>query len=460
MVILYQIHEKSAVTIFLCKDSFLSDLNQFSASGKFWIACSGGMDSSVLLHLFYSNKNKIDQDMEIIYINHGLQEEANDWAVFCEKQSLQYDIPFTQLQVIEVCPKGSSVEAWAREKRYSLIEEVMNKNDVLFTAHHQDDQVETFFLQALRGAGPRGLASMPLVKKYAKALHARPLLKYSRSELKRYAEENNIIWKNDKSNLDVRYDRNYFRHKIMPVIEERWPAYRETINRLINHQKESRMLLDEVAKDDINLAQHKNMMSLDLDVIQNLSIERQKNLIFLWLKELNLNSPGSKNIDQIISDIIYSATEKSPCVNWENVEVRRYKNLLYAFKMMSEHDVNVEYTWKLENILDISDETLVAKSECGKGISKLKTENADFVIRYRQGGEKIHPDNLSHSKTVKQLFQEQSVLPWLRDRIPLIYINSELAVIPGFCIDKSYSADKNESSWDIHWSGYENVIQQ
>jgi tRNA(Ile)-lysidine synthase len=453
--------KKPAATIFLCKDSFLSDLNQFSASsGKFWIACSGGMDSSVLLHLFYSNKNKIDQDMEVIYVNHGLQEESDDWAVFCEKQSLQYDIPFTQLQITEICPKGSSVEAWAREKRYSLIEEVMNQYDVLFTAHHQDDQVETFFLQALRGAGPRGLVSMPLVKKYAKSLHARPLLKYSRSELKHYAEENNIIWQDDKSNFDLRYDRNYFRHKIVPIIEERWPAYRETINRLISHQKESKELLDEVAKDDIKLVQHKNMMSLELDIIQNLSIERQKNIIFVWLRELNLNPPGSKNIEQIISDIIYSSTDKSPRVNWGNVEVRRYKNLLYASKIMIGHDANIEYTWKPENILNILDETLVAKSECGKGISKLKTENADFVVRYRQGGEKIHPDNLSHSKTVKQLFQEQSVLPWLRDRIPLIYINGKLAVIPGFCIDKSYSADKNESSWDIHWSGYENVIQQ
>ncbi len=452
--------KKSAATTSLSKESFLSDLNQFSTSEKFWIACSGGMDSSVLLHLFYSSKNKINQDIEVIYVNHGLQEEANDWAVFCEKQSLQYDIPFIQLQVTEGCPKGSSVEAWAREKRYSLIEDVMNKNDVLFTAHHQDDQVETFFLQALRGAGPRGLASMPLVKKYAKALHARPLLKYSRSDLKHYAEENNIIWQNDKSNLDVRYDRNYFRHKLIPVIEQRWPAYKETISRLIKNQNESRILLDEIAKDDIKLAQHKNTRSLDLDVVQKLSTERQKNLIFVWLKEMNLNSPGSKNIDQIVSDIIYSATDKSPCVNWESVEVRRYKNLLYASEMISEHNVNIEYTWKPENVLNISDETLIAISEYGKGISKLKTENADFVVRYRQGGEKIRPDNLSHSKTVKQLFQEESVLPWLRDRIPLIYINGDLAVIPGFCIDENYSADKNESSWDIHWSGYENVVQQ
>lgn len=449
----------SASTKPLCNDSFLSDLNQFANAKKFWIACSGGMDSIVLLHLFYSIKNKISQDIEVLYVNHGLQKEADDWAEFCKGQCQQYEIPFAQLQITESCPKGESIEAWAREKRYALIDKVMSKNDVLFTAHHQDDQVETFFLQALRGAGPRGLASMPIIKKRENYFHARLLLNYSRDDLKYYAEENKLIWQEDKSNFNSRYDRNYFRHKLAPVIEERWPAYRETINRLIDNQKEYKALLDEVAFSDIKLAQNKNINSLDLDVVKKLSLERQKNIIFVWLKELNLKTPGSRNIEKIISDVIYSTIEQSPCVNWENVEVRRYKNIVYASKKIKEHDTNAEYNWEPETVLNISDETLVAKSELGKGVSKLKMKGADFIVRYRQGGEKIHPSDYSHSTTVKQLFQERAVLPWLRDRIPLIYINGELVVIPGFCIDERYSADKDESSWDIHWSGYESVIQ-
>ena len=457
---LFKHMKKFVPTAFLHKDNFLSDLNQFPASGKFWLAYSGGMDSSVLLHLFYSNKNKINQNIEVVYINHGLQKEANDWGEFCKNQCQQYELPFTQLEIDKDCPKGASVEAWAREERYSLIETVMNENDVLFTAHHQDDQVETFFLQALRGAGPRGLASMPLIKKQANAFHARPLLNYSYDKLKRYAEENELSWCVDKSNSDCRYDRNYFRHEVIPVIEERWPAYRETISRLIKNQSECKALLDEIACSDIKLAQHKGTTSLDLDVIKELSLERQKNLIFVWLKGLNLDSPGSRNVEQIISDVICSTVDKAPCVNWKNVEVRRYKNLLYALETMAKHDINMEYDWKPENVLNILDDTLLAMPERGKGISKLKTKNADFVVRYRQGGEKIHPDNMAQSKTVKQLFQEYSVLPWLRDRIPLIYINGDLAVIPGFCIDKNYSADKDEPSWNIQWSGYENVIQK
>lgn len=452
--------KKSVSTNSLSRYNFISLLSSFPDVEKFWIACSGGMDSSVLLHLFYSNKSQIKQSLEVIYVNHGLQEKSVDWGEFCKKQCQHYEIPFTQLEINEECPKGVSIEEWAREKRYSLIAQTMNKNDVLFTAHHQDDQVETFFLQALRGAGPRGLVSMPSIKKFVNGFHARPLLQFQRSEIQRYANDNDLVWHDDNSNYDTRYDRNYLRHKILPRIEERWPAYRETISRTINHQNEYKSLLDEIAYNDMKLALHKNNMCLSLEIIQKLSFERQKNLVFVWLDELRLDSPGSKHMAQIISDIINSTTDKSPCVNWKDVEVRRYRNLLYASKIMNKHNVKIKFDWDPESPLTILEETLIAKPEIGKGISKANTKNAKFVVRYRQGGEKIHPDNLAHSKTVKQLFQERGVLPWQRDRIPLIYINEKLAVIPGFCVDKNYSAAKDESSWDIQWSGYDKVIQR
>jgi tRNA(Ile)-lysidine synthase len=452
--------KETASTTSLSKDNFLSKINNFPGSRKYWIAFSGGMDSSVLLHLFYLNKDEIKQDIEVLYVNHGLQKESSKWGDFCEEQCRLYGLTFTQLLIKEDCPKGVSVEAWAREKRYSIIEEVMNESDVLFTAHHQDDQVETFFMQALRGAGARGLASMPIVKLVNDVFHSRPLLNYSREILQRFAEENNLIWQDDESNMDCRYDRNYIRHKIIPVVEERWPSYRETISRLINHQQEYKVLLDDLASNDLDHTQHNESMVLDLEKIKCLSDERQKNLILYWLSKSKLDLPGSRNLAQIILDIICSPVDKSPCVTWKNTEVRRYKNLLYASKKTQEHDITVELTWKPEQALNVLNETLTAKPGNGKGISKLKTKDADFVIRYRRGGEKIHPNNMEHLKTVKQLFQEKSVIPWLRDRIPLVYINEKLAVIPGFCVDKSFSANLDEPSWDICWSGFDSVVQK
>jgi len=447
----------SVSTSLLSQYSFDSILNTFPQAKKIWIACSGGMDSCVLLHLIFSNKEKIAQSLEVIYVNHGLQEKSAEWGKFCRTQCDSYDLPFTQLNINDNLPKGESVEAWAREKRYALIAQIMNKGDLLFTAHHQDDQVETFFLQALRGAGPRGLSSMPLFKDIADAIHVRPLLNCRRSELLSYAKANNLSWQEDLSNTETKFDRNYLRNNIIPAFEERWPAYRETICRLVNHQQDCASLMLEVGLEDLKLVSHDNQLSLD--ALRGLSVTRQKNIVFIWLQELQLETPGSKHIEQIISGLINTTSENAPCVNWKNVEIRKYRSYLYASNKIKKDVGSINYDWDLANPLKLMEEVLVAKSEIGTGLSKGKTRGVKISVKYRHGGEKIKPNNNAQSKTVKQLFQERGVLPWVRDRYPLIYVNDTLAVIPGLCVDINYSAKNDEPSWQIEWSGYEKAVQ-
>tara|TARA_R110002072_G_scaffold30092_2_gene94219 strand:+ start:5670 stop:7013 length:1344 start_codon:yes stop_codon:yes gene_type:complete len=432
-------------------------LSTFPEAKKIWIACSGGMDSIALLHLVFSNKEKIGKSLEVVYVNHGLQKESTKWAEFCRTQCKDYALAFSELKINEEIPKGESIEAWAREKRYALIAQIMNNDDLLFTAHHQDDQVETFFLQALRGAGPRGLSSMPRFKNIGNAIHVRPLLNYSREQLLAYANENKLSWQEDLSNADTKFDRNYLRNNVIPAFEKRWPAYRETISRLLKHQQDCKSLMQEVGLEDLKLVSRENM--LILKKIRRLSVSRQKNVIFTWLQKLQLETPGSKHINQIISDLINSTSDNAPCVNWKNVEVRKYRALLYASNKTDKQVDSINYQWDLSFPLKIMNETLVAESKVGKGLSKEKIENAHINVRYREGGEKILPFSHAHSKTVKQLFQERGVLPWVRDRFPLVYVNGSLALIPGVCVDVSYAAKTDEPSWQITWTGYKEAVQ-
>lgn len=438
-----------------------SILDSFPQAKKMWIACSGGMDSCVLLHLIHSHKQKIKQNLElqVVYVNHGLQAEGAKWGEFCKAQSSAYDIPFLQLDISEALPKGISVEAWARDRRYSMIADVMQKDDLLLTAHHQDDQVETFFLQALRGVGPRGLASMPANKVFAKGYHVRPLLNFTRSELFLYANENDLIWNEDPSNSETRYDRNYLRHNILSDIEKQWPAYRKTITRLIKNQQETKTLLSEIGQVDLENTLSNDRCCLRLDKLKKLSLVRQKNLIYSWLHDRRLATPDSKHMNHIISDIVNSASESSPCVNWKDVEIRRYRNLLYICKRKKQELENNSQDWNISEPLYLMGEELVAKSSVGTGLSKEKLKGAKILIRYREGGEKIKPQNRSHSKTLKQLFQERAVLPWMRDSYPLIYVDDSLAAVPGLCIDENYIAKTNEESWELSWSGYTKAVQ-
>jgi tRNA(Ile)-lysidine synthase len=215
--------------------------------------------------------------------------------------------------------------------------------------------------------------------------------------------------------------------------------------------------MNEIGLADLEQASHEN--TLNLEMVKSLSVARQKNIIFTWLQVLQLESPGSKHINQIISDLINSTSDNAPCVNWKNVEVRKYRALLYASNSIDKNIESINYDWDLQTPLKIMGEVLVAKPETGIGLSKVKINNAKISVQHRQGGEKIQPSNTAHSKTVKQLFQERGVLPWLRDRFPLVYVDDNLAAIPGICVNINYSAEKSQASWLIEWSGYDKAVQ-
>lgn len=425
---------------------------------KYWLACSGGLDSCVLLHLFFLNKKRIKQDIGVIYVNHKLQKESKSWGSFCEKLCEIYNIDFLSLEITSLCPSKKSIEEWARDERYRLIKEQLVDNDILLTAHHLDDQVETFFLQALRGSGINGLSCMPYIKPFGSSYHVRPLLNFSRKELLQYAKTYSLDWCEDSSNLDVRFNRNYIRKLILPNIESRWPSYRKTISRLIGHQQELKLLLDEVAKEDINKTCDTKSMGIDISLIRKLSLPRKKNLIMLWIKQQKFKLPSSTHLARIISDIIDSSADKNPYVNWNGVEIRRYKNTMYAIEPFTTNSINKIYKWDLNKPLKLQSGLLEASSVKGGGLIKKSIIGSIVEVRYRKGGERIRPQNQNITKKVKKIFQEKNVLPWCRDKFPLIYINNKLAAIPGVCISEDFYANHNDDAWHIKWTAYNKAL--
>ena len=186
---------------------------------KYYIAYSGGLDSTALLHSMHS----IELPIHAVYVNHHLQKESDDWQHYCEKQCKQWEIPFSVLHAEILKKPQQSLEELARNTRYELLGNLLTDNEALITAHHQDDVVETMLLQLLRGSGPSGLAAMPECKQLTVGLHLRPLLKITREQIKNYAREYQLNWIEDPSNQDNRFDRNYVRNEVMPKLIARWP---------------------------------------------------------------------------------------------------------------------------------------------------------------------------------------------------------------------------------------------
>ena len=438
---------------------FLSDLIQtFPATGRYWIGYSGGIDSHVLLHLINTVKDEIHSGISAVHVDHGISRNSSIWSEHCRQVCNQLGVSFQNIKIDAACPDGESLENWARQQRYTAIANLFDQDDILLMAHNRDDQTETVFLQLLRGAGPRGLASMPVIRRFDKGWLARPLLGYSRQQILDYAESHQLKWIDDETNSDTNYDRNYIRQVVIPVMQRRWPGLSRVISRAARHQSEIIEFLEETAAVDLGNVRRKEINALDMGAMKSFSDTRIKNLITYWLKEQDFPPPGSDHLNHILSDVINSSPDATPCVKWTGTEMRRFKTLLFVQQPLPSHNPAQRFNWAMEKPVELALGTLEAKRQKGRGIAVDTCRDGIVEVRFRRGGERLRPADRKNTHELKKLFQEYGVLPWYRDRIPLLYIRDKLAAVAGLWIDKEFYAGVDQESWQIRWTGAGNIF--
>lgn len=451
----------------LVPSMLLTTLSFIPKNRRLWVAYSGGCDSHVLLHLLHQLQPELDVQLYAVHINHGLSPHADQWAEQCHKICAELDIPLVVLKVDAKPQPGQSPEEAARHARYQAITSQLAVGDYLCTAHHQDDQAETLLLQLLRGAGAKGLAAMGMQSALGHATQLRPLLHLSREEIQGYAEANNFTWVDDHSNSDTRFDRNYLRHEVMPCLKQRWPAAARTLSRSADHCAEAAELLAELAEQDwqqccvekesapnglfpvppepVERQVKTEPLQQRIDVIniaavQSLSLARQKNLLRHWVVRNALPLPSEIKLHHIISDVIGAAEDRMPCVTWPGVEVRRHDGQLHIMSPLIPVDPSIIIPWPdLAKPLQLPDGRILVCEpvEQNPALSALLLSQGKVTIRYRQGGERLQPANSAHHKSLKQIFQEQRIPHWQRDRVPLVYLNEELVAAVGVCLERA-----------------------
>ena len=356
-------------------------------------------------------------------------------------------------------PKGESPESWARSRRYAVLRDLVGAQEILLTAHHKDDQAETLLLQLFRGAGPDGLSAMPVRQIFGKGWHCRPLLEFTRRQLQNYAGENQLGWVEDESNQDAGIDRNYIRLQLLPAIIKQWPGGLETLSRAAKHQAEASALLGHTAEQDLaSINVGAPGITLSIAKLKELPLPRQKNLLRCWLQQLQLPVPDAANIEHIISDVVNSRQQAMPCVSWHGAEVRRYRGYIYAASPLGEHDSEKIVSWDLERRLSVAYGSLKARRGTGNGIRADLCPNNRVEIRYRHGGETIQPAGRTYHHALKKLLQENAVLPWLRNRIPLLYVDGKFAAVPGMWIDAGFVGSDTEECWQLEWEGIDEIF--
>ncbi|WP_369162595.1 tRNA lysidine(34) synthetase TilS [Candidatus Thiodiazotropha sp. LNASS1] len=416
------------------------------------IALSGGLDSCVLLNLLAELRSQLPYDLHAIHVHHGLQRQADSWQTHCERVCQGYDIPLETVRLTLNVNSGESLEAVAREARYRAMAEQMGEGDLLLTAQHLDDQAETLLLQLMRGSGPAGLASMPPLTHFGPGWLARPLLTFSRESLEAYAGHHNLSWQEDPSNRDQRFDRNFIRHQVMPLLRSRWPAAATTLSRAARFSGELLMLVREEAEEDLAKARSKDGDTLSIAALKQLNSVRLRNLLRHWVSATGAPLPSSKKLARIEREAVHGRIDAVPLITWEDWEVRRYRDRLYLCRARVIDLPNQPLIWSNgdELVLPEGLGRLIARPG-EDGISAAHWQNAKVEVRFRHGGERCRLFRQSHHRPLKKLFQEWGVPPWQRSRIPLIFLDGELTAVPGHCVCGPPLARSGEEAIVVEW---------
>ncbi len=405
-------------------------LASLPASESYLIAYSGGLDSTVLLYALAEIANGSECASQAVHVHHALHPQADNWSEHCETVCARLGIPFTMIRVDASAKRGESPEAAARAARYGALRILIEPGTCLLTAHHQDDQAETMLLQLLRGAGPAGLAAMPEVTAFGEGWHARPLLQFTRAELTVYAVARGLHWIDDTGNRSMDFDRNFIRHEIFPTLSSRWPACARTLARAASLQVEASILLGELAHQDLAELAGSRADTLSVNALRTFSKVRQRNAIRHWLLGLRLSLPTQSPLEHVLTDAVNARADCSPLIAWRGVEVRRYRDDLYAMPPLAPHDPNQVLAWDVREPLQIPhlNVTLEASLFESSGITNA-ANRPDITVRFRRGGERCRPRGRLQHHDLKKLLQEAGVPPWERDRIPLVYVGERMVAV-------------------------------
>ncbi len=411
------------------------------------VAYSGGLDSTVLLHAL--RRMPAGLRLRAVHVDHGLSGGSADWAAHCERTCAALGIDCRVMPVDARAARSESPEAAARRARYQAIAAQLGANEILLTAHHADDQLETVLLQLLRGGGLAGAAGMPRLATFASGWQARPLLGYSREALRDWAQRQGLAWLEDPTNLDTRFDRNYLRLAVLPAIRDRWPHASGTIGQAALLIAEAVELIGTVAQAD--LAAVREGLTLPLASLDRLSEPRVRAVLRAWITSSGLPLPSARTLAALRRDLWQAADDRVPCARWLDARVYRYRGRLYAARARAPE--SGARAIAPGQCLDLgADGRLTFEAATGRGVSRARLA-AGFELRPRRGGETFQPVGGAHRRPLRKWLQEHGVLPWLRDRIPLLYAGEELACVGDIGMAARLAAGPDEPSWEIRWTG-------
>jgi tRNA(Ile)-lysidine synthase len=417
------------------------------------VALSGGVDSTALLAALAGLAAKRSHSFQLraLHVDHGLRSASKQWATHCRTLARKLHVPLKVLTTKVERPRGASLEAAARDARYGLLAAALHPGEILLTAHHSDDQLETVLLQLLRGSGLPGISAMPALAPFAHGFLARPLLSRSRAELETWVRQQGLTWVEDDTNVDERLDRNYLRLRILPLIRDRWPGAATAVARSARHAAEAQSLLDTLALADVNRSRYGE--SLSAKSLRALAPDRRRNALRFWITRAGFLAPDTRRLEELAGPLLDARPDANPFVTWGEGEgsvcAQRHGDLLTlqpnlarvlsppprtsrrgssravpATPLPAPTTPPTDLVWSWHDSLAYELPRDLGKLELEpdpRGPLDLDSLPPTLTIRWRIGGERLTPRPGGPRRALKNLLQESHVPVPERADLPLLY---------------------------------------
>lgn len=380
--------------------------------GTVHVGYSGGLDSTVLLHLLCTAPEWRGR-VQALHVHHGLHADADAWAAHCRRGCDALGVPLRVAEVQVPRDRGEGLEAAARHARHAAYAGTMTAGDVLALAHHRDDQAETFLLRALRASGVDGLGAMRPWRAFGAGWLWRPLLDVPRGRLLAHAHEHGLAWIEDPANDDTDHDRNFLRRQVLPLLRERWPEAAGSLSRSAALSAGAADLLSAEDAAALADARGKQPGTLAIAALKALPAPRRARVLRRWVEQCGLPPLPAQGIAAIGTDLLGARPDAEAAFAWHDAVIQAWRGQLHARRRALPLPDGWRTHW---------DGTRALELPAG---GRLRLQGADafaapVIVHARAGGERIRLPGRSHGHALKQVLQELGVPPWIRARMPLL----------------------------------------
>jgi tRNA(Ile)-lysidine synthase len=421
------------------------------------VACSGGRDSVALLHAALRAAHALGTSVVALHVHHGLMADADRWASEVEALCVRWKAGFACERLRGAPAPGESVEAWARRERYAALARMARAAGatIVLLGHHLHDQAETVLLQALRGAGPAGLAAMPRVVERAGLTWARPWIARTGADIEAYVAPLALAVADDPSNADPRFARSRLRQGVMPALRLAFPEADAALAAVARRAGEARAVLDEVADEDLRRLGADD--ALPLAAWRALSVARRTNALRAWLAR-RLDAPVPQTlVDRLTAETRDDATRRWPV--GDGRVLRSWRGALVVVAPAPARAGATPANPRAGGALSLLrcdryalagwDGTLEVFATGQGGVAPRRL--AQVEARVRAGGERFQLQAAGTARSLKKQYQASGVPAEGRGGPLLFDAQGALLFVPGLGIDARAWAPPDAPQWGIRW---------